>query len=121
MDTTPLGEVYSYRSLEFEQPLSFQDELTLYDDMPAEQKPNIVELQKQLNLPLTSINTPATTMPNKEASSTMTSVPTATVTHHHHDSEMDEARKEVDNVCMQLGISAGEFNLIYIYALYFSI
>ena len=95
MDTTPLG------GFEIEQPFSFQDELTLYDDMPTEQKPNVAELQKQMNLPLTHVNSP---VPPKEAT-TLTAMPCSVS----HDVEMDEARKEVDNVCLQLGIPAGRF------------
>ena len=99
MDTAPLGETYT--GFEIEQPFSFQEELTLYDDMPTEQKPNVAELQKQMNLPLAHVNSP---MPPKEAT-TLTVMPCSVS----HDIEMDEARKEVDNVCLQLGIPAGRF------------
>lgn len=97
MDSAPLGEAYS--GLELEQPFGFQDELTLYDDMPTEQKPNIIELQKQMNLPLSD-----SPMPSREAT-TLTVMPVAVS----HDSEMDEARREVDSVCHELGIPAGRF------------
>lgn len=97
MDTAPLG------GFEIEQPFGFQEELTFYDDMPTEQKPNVAELQKQMNLPLAHVNRP---MPSREAT-TFTVMPcSVSVT---HDIEMDEARKEVDNVCLQLGIPAGTF------------
>ena len=106
MDTTPLGE--SYRTLDIEQPYSFQvqDEITMYDDLPLEQKPKLADLQKQLTLPLTNINTPAP-VPSQEQT-TLTVMPVSVS----HDPEMDEARKEVDGVCLQLGIPAGGFSYV---------
>lgn len=97
MDTAPWCEANSF---EVEQPFGLQEDLTLYDDMPTEQKPNIVELQKQMNLPLLH-HAP---VPSREAT-TLTAMPVSVS----HDIEMDEARKEVDNVCLQLGIPAGRF------------
>ena len=108
MDTAPLGETYT--GFEIEQPFSFQEELTLYDDMPTEQKPNVAELQKQMNLPRAYVNSP---MPSKEAT-TLTVMP-CSVSTVSHDIEMDEARKEVDNVCLQLGIPAGRFKTLFVY------
>ena len=99
MDTTPLG------GFEIEHPFSFQEELTLYDDMPTEQKPNVAELQKQMNLSVAQVNGP---MPSKEVT-TLTVMPCSVSVS--HDVEMDEARKEVDNVCLQLGIPAGRFRI----------
>lgn len=97
MDTTPLGE---YRIEPVEQPFVLQDEITFYDEMPADIKPTTDELQKCLK----QANQANSYQQLPAEHTVMTVMPVVQT-----DSEMDEARKEVDNVCMQLGIPADPY------------